>query len=110
MRKTIRDLWIDLNGNIASLGLTRSFLEESGDITFVNFQVREGDPIKEGDVLASLETVKSVVEVRSPISGKVLKVNEKVSEDPDLINEDPEKVYLAKIEVAEDEVKKIEGG
>lgn len=110
MRKVIKDLWVEIDGNTANLGITQSFLEESGEITFVNFQVREGDAIKEGDVLVSLETVKSVVEVKSPISGKILEVNEKISENPDLINEDPEKVYLVKIEIAEDEVKKTEGG
>ena len=110
MRKIVKDLWIEIDGSTASLGITRSFLEEAGEITFVNFQVKEGDTIKEGDTLASLETVKSVVEVKSPVGGKILEVNEEASENPDLINDDPEKAYLVKIEVAEDEVIKIEEG
>lgn len=110
MRKIIKDLWIEIDGKTAILGITQSFLEEAGDITFVNFQIKKGDIVKEGDILASLETVKSVVEIKSPIGGKILEVNEEVSENPDLINNDPEKTYLVKIEVTEDEVIKIEEG
>ena len=110
MRKIVKDIWIEIDGNTAILGITRSFLEESGDVTFVNFQVKEGDAIKKGDILASFETAKSVVEVRSPINGKILELNEEVIDDPDIINNDPKKAYLVKIEVVEDEVIKIEEG
>ena len=110
MRKVMKDLWMEIDGNTITLGMTKSFLEDSGEITFVNFQVREGSEVKNGDILVSLETVKSVVEVRSPVTGKISKLNEDVSENPDLINDDPEKTYLVKIEVEEDEVMKIGEG
>ena len=109
MRKIIEDIWVEIDG-IVSLGLTKSFVEDSGDITFVNFKVKAGDEVKEGDTLISVETAKSVVDVKSPMSGKVVEINEEASENPDVINENPEGVWLVKIEAPEEEVRKLKEG
>ena len=109
MRKVIEDVWVEVDG-VVSLGLTKSFVEDSGDITFVNFKVKVGDEVKEGDVLISVETAKSVVEVKSPISGKIVEINEEASETPDVVNENPEETWLVKIESPEEEVRKLKEG
>ncbi len=109
MRKIIEDIWVEIDG-VVSLGLTKSFVEDSGDITFVNFKVKVGDEVKEGDVLISVETAKSVVEVKSPIGGKVMEINEEASENPDVVNENPEETWLVKIEAGEEEVRKLKEG
>jgi glycine cleavage system H protein len=109
MRKVLNDVWVEING-VLEVGITKNFLEDSGDITFINFQVVVGDEVNEGDVIASLETVKSVVELKSPVKGKIVEINTEVADNPDKINDDPEGVWLVKIEAPEDVVKKLKEG
>jgi len=62
--------------------------DELGDIVFVNLPA-VGQEIKVGETLASLESVKSASDVYSPVSGKVVEVNEKLKNSPEIINDDP---------------------
>jgi glycine cleavage system H protein len=57
--------------------------------------------VKQNDVLAVIESVKSASDVYSPISGKVIEVNEKLKEKPEIINEDPyQEGWIAKLEIS----------
>ncbi|HAR40126.1 MAG TPA: glycine cleavage system protein GcvH [Coprothermobacter sp.] len=81
--------WVKaLEGNKVSVGITDFAQDELGDIVFVNLPA-VGQEIKVGETLASLESVKSASDVYSPVSGKVVEVNEKLKNSPELINDDP---------------------
>ena len=81
--------WVKvLEGNKVSVGITDFAQDELGDIVFVNLPA-VGQEIKVGETLASLETVKSASDVYSPVSGKVVEVNEKLKNSPEIINDDP---------------------
>lgn len=77
-----------LEGNKVSVGITDFAQDELGDIVFVNLPA-VGQEIKVGETLASLESVKSASDVYNPVSGKVVEVNEKLKNSPELINDDP---------------------
>jgi len=80
--------WVKLEGNIAIVGISFYAQEELGDIVYVDLP-EIGKTVKQNDVLAVIESVKSASDVYSPISGKVIEVNEKLKEKPEIINEDP---------------------
>ena len=77
----------------AVIGITDFAQQALGDILFVNL-CAAGDSVKTGDALGDVESIKSVSEIISPISGVVTSVNEKVLETPDLINRSPYDAWL----------------
>jgi len=95
--------WIKLEGNIGIIGISYHAQEELGDIVHVDLP-EIGKEVKQNDVLAVIESVKSASDVYSPVSGKVLEVNEKLKEKPELINEDPyNEGWIAKLELTNPE-------
>ncbi len=109
MRKELEDVWVEIDGVVA-VGLTKSFVEDSGDITFIDFKKGVGDEVENGDVIATLETVKSVVELKSPLKGKIVELNEGLKDNPDPLNEDPDGTWVVKIEPAEGEIERLKEG
>lgn len=81
-------VWLQQEGDRVRLGLTDYLQQTSGDMAFVEVSPPE-TVLKAGDRLASVETVKTVVEVGSPLSGTVVEVNERLEANPELVNEDP---------------------
>uniref|UniRef100_A0A7C3MHS7 Glycine cleavage system H protein n=1 Tax=Dictyoglomus thermophilum TaxID=14 RepID=A0A7C3MHS7_DICTH len=93
--------WVKLEGNIAIVGISFYAQEELGDIVYVDLP-EIGKTVKQNDVLAVIESVKSASDVYSPISGKVIEVNEKLKEKPEIINEDPyNDGWIAKLEISD---------
>lgn len=82
--------WVHLEGNVATVGITRHAQQELGDIVFVELP-KVGSLIKAGDEVAVLESTKAAADIYTPISGKVIHVNEALKKDPTLLNKDPEK-------------------
>lgn len=80
--------WVKIEEEKAIIGITYYAQRELGDVVYVDLP-EIGKEIKRGEVIATLESVKTASEVYSPLSGKVIKVNEKLKEKPELINEDP---------------------
>ena len=80
--------WVRLEGNIATMGITQFAVEQLGDVTQVDLP-REGETLKQGDVLGSVESVKAVSDVYVPLSGKVVKVNSPLQDSPEYLNEEP---------------------
>ncbi len=80
--------WVRLEGKIATVGITQFAVEQLGDVTQVDLP-REGETLKQGDVLGSVESVKAVSDVYSPLSGKVVKVNSPLQDSPEYLNEEP---------------------
>ena len=91
--------WIKLKEDIAIIGITDHAQSELTDIVFVELPAI-GKEIKKGDELCVVESVKSVSEIYSPASGKVLKVNNKLEDNPEMINSDPyEDGWLVEIKI-----------
>jgi glycine cleavage system H protein len=96
------DEWVKLDGNIATIGVSDYAQDQLSDIVFIEFNRETDDAVAKGDALATIESVKAAGDVNSPVSGKVLEVNEGLSDIPETINDDPyEKGWLYKIEVSD---------
>ncbi|NLF93983.1 MAG: glycine cleavage system protein GcvH [Oligosphaeraceae bacterium] len=81
--------WVEVNGEIATIGITKYAAEELGDLTFVELPSVD-DSFQAGDILATVESVKAASDVYSPISGVVSEINEVLETEPERVNEDPE--------------------
>lgn len=93
--------WIRVDNGDATIGITHHAQEELGDIVFVDLP-EIGKILAKAESLASVESVKAVSEVYSPVSGEVTEINELLSEKPELINEDPHgQGWIAKVRLAD---------
>ncbi|GEQ60755.1 glycine cleavage system H protein [Vagococcus lutrae] len=86
---------------VATVGITDFAQDQLGDIVFVGLP-EIGDVVNMGDSLADIESVKSVSDIYSPVSGKVVEVNEALLDQPELVNEAPYEQWLFKIEEVSD--------
>ena len=80
--------WIKIEGNLATIGITDFAQGELGDIVFVELP-SVGDEVKVGETFGTIEAVKAVSEIFSPLSGKIAGINELLEDDPMVINGDP---------------------
>jgi glycine cleavage system H protein len=89
LKYTKNDEWIRVEHNLGAIGISDHAQEQLSDIVFVEVVVAEGDEVKQGDVVAAVESVKAAADVYTPVSGKVTAVNESLPETPELVNSDP---------------------
>ena len=80
--------WIKIKDDIAVVGITDHAQAELTDIVFVELP-ETGKEVKKGEELCVVESVKSVSEIYAPLSGKIVKVNSKLDDSPEIINENP---------------------
>ena len=80
--------WAKVEGGELVVGITRFAVEQLGDITLVNFDVKEGGAVSRGKAFGSVESVKSVSDLLAPVDGKVVKLNGALDTKPELLNED----------------------
>jgi len=93
--------WLGVEGGVATLGLTDYAQGELGDIVFVELP-EAGRNLAAGDVLTTVESVKSVSELYAPIDGEIVEGNADLEDDPSLINSDPYgKGWIAKLKLAD---------
>lgn len=93
--------WVKVEGNKAYVGITDYAQDSLGEIVFVELP-EVGASLDAGDVLGVVESVKAASDVYSPIAGRVIEVNEALSDDPSLLNKDPYENWIAVLEI-EDE-------
>ncbi|CAN7569542.1 glycine cleavage system protein GcvH [Phenylobacterium sp. LjRoot225] len=100
MRFTKDHEWVELDGDVATVGITAYAAEQLGDVVFV--EVPEvGKTVKAGDGFAVVESVKAASDVYAPISGEVVEANSAVAEAPETVNAAPEAAgWFAKLKVA----------
>ena len=101
--------WVSVEGNIATVGITDFAQSELGDIIFVELPSID-DNVDAGGTIGTIEAVKTVADVYTPISGKIVEINENIVDQPELINSSPyEDGWIACIEFngAIDEVKTL---
>ena len=91
--------WLKVSGNVAKVGITDHAQSELTDIVFVELP-EIGKEVKKGEELCVVESVKSVSELYSPVSGKIKSVNNKLEDAPETINESPyDDGWLVEIDV-----------
>ncbi|MBI5974102.1 glycine cleavage system protein GcvH [Staphylococcus canis] len=94
--------WVKVEGNVAVIGITDFAQSELGDIVFVELPEVD-DEVSEGETFGSVESVKTVSELYSPVSGKVVEVNESLEDEPEAVNESPyEKAWMVKVELSDE--------
>ena len=93
--------WLRIEEGIAYVGITGFAQGELGDIVFVDVDT-EGEELEKEEVFGSIEAVKTVSDLFMPINGEVLSFNEKLEDEPELINTDPYgKGWIIKIAIAD---------
>ena len=80
--------WLRIEDNQFYIGITDFAQGELGDIVFVDF-TSLNETIKTGESIATIEAVKTIADVYSPVAGKVIKINTLLEDQPELINTDP---------------------
>jgi glycine cleavage system H protein len=80
--------WGRANGGEISVGITAFAVEQLGDVTLVNIDVKAGDAVEAGKAFGTIESVKTLSDLLAPISGKVVSVNAELTNKPELVNED----------------------
>jgi glycine cleavage system H protein len=99
MKFTETHEWVELEGNIGTIGVTKHAQEELGEIVYVELP-EMGVQVNAGEEAVVLESTKAAADVYSPVSGKVCEVNSKLSDQSNLINESAEaEGWLYKIEL-----------
>lgn len=103
MKYTKTHEWVNEENGIATVGVTDHAQGELGDIVYVELP-EDGKNINAGDIAVVLESTKAAADVYSPVSGKVVEVNELLADTSDLVNIDAEgKGWLYKIELSKKE-------
>mgnify|MGYP001242491104 FL=1 len=82
--------WVEINGNIATVGITNHAQESLGDIVFIDLPT-VGKEVKSNDELCVIESVKAASDIYAPLDGEVTDINNNLSDDASIVNQDPEK-------------------
>jgi glycine cleavage system H protein len=91
--------WLNLEGNVATIGITAHAAEQLGDVVFVQLP-EVGTKLTKGDGAAVVESVKAASDVYAPLSGEVIEVNQTVVDDPASVNADPQgKAWFFKLKL-----------
>jgi len=94
------DEWVKVDGNTAIIGISYFAQDQLSDIVYIEFNKEPGESIEKDQVLVTIESVKAAADVKSPVSGKIIEINESLSDTPETLNEDPyENGWLCKIEL-----------
>jgi glycine cleavage system H protein len=92
--------WISVEGNLGSIGITDYAQNSLGDIVYVDAP-KVGDAVTANATFGSVESVKAVNDLYSPVSGKVTAVNEELKTAPDKINQDAHGTWIIKVELSD---------
>ena len=88
LRYTKDHEWARAGGGELVVGITAFAVEQLGDITLVNLDVKAGDVVTAGKPFGTIESVKTLSDLYAPVAGKVLKINDALASKPELVNED----------------------
>ncbi len=103
MKYTRTHEWVEVNGEIASVGVTNYAQKELGEIVYVELP-KIGKVVKESETAAVLESTKAAADFYTPISGEVVEINEHLKNDSGLINRSPEKEgWIFKLKISNPE-------
>jgi glycine cleavage system H protein len=106
-RYTKEHEWVRADGDIGTIGITDHAQAELGDIVYVDYKLgrdtlKVGDRIKQHDSFGSVESVKAVSDIYSPVSGEVTEINQALAEAPEKLNQDPHgDAWLIKVKLSD---------
>lgn len=93
--------WLTVDGDIATVGITNYAQEQLGDLVFVELP-DTGNTVSKGDDVVVVESVKAASDVYAPIDGEITEVNDKLSDEPALVNSSAESDgWLFKMKVSD---------
>ena len=106
MKFTKEHEWIEIKGNIATIGITDYAQKQLGDIVSIDLP-KIGTVVKSGKEIAMVDSMKASSPVYSPISGKIIEINSGLENTPQMINKSPlQEGWIAKLEAMD--VKELE--
>ena len=97
-RYTKEHEWIDTDGKTGTVGITDYAQNSLGDIVFVDLP-KVGSTVEAGKVFGSVESVKAVSDLYSPVTGTVTEINETLTATPEKINTEPHSAWIIKVEL-----------
>ena len=101
-RFTDQHEWVRLEGDSATVGITKYAAEALGDVVFVELPAK-GRKVGAGAEAAVVESVKAASDIFAPVSGKVIKVNDALDSAPEVVNESAEDTgWMAQVEIADE--------
>ncbi|MDA7818429.1 glycine cleavage system protein GcvH [Sulfurimonas sp.] len=92
--------WVEVEGDIANVGISSYAVEQLGDITFMELPEVDSE-FSKGDSVAFVESVKAASDIYTPISGSITEVNELLIDAPETMNEDAEGTFIFKLKVSD---------
>jgi len=92
--------WISLAGGVGRVGITNFAQEQLGDVVYVDLP-DVGTTVAQGQSFGTIESVKAVSELYSPISGEVTDVNSTLTQKPEAVNKDPHGSWMITLKVAD---------
>ncbi|MBC8168074.1 MAG: glycine cleavage system protein GcvH [Bryobacteraceae bacterium] len=100
--------WVSVEGDVGTIGITDHAQHELGDIVYVDMP-KPGVSVSQGKTIGSVESVKAVSDIYSPVSGEIVEINELLTDSPEKLNEDPHgTAWLVKIRLsAPEEIKNL---
>jgi glycine cleavage system H protein len=99
-RYTKQHEWVDVHGDVAAIGITDYAQQELGDVVFAELP-KPGTKVTAGKSFGTVESVKAVSEIYSPVSGEVVEANGELHNAPEKINSDPHgAAWLIKVRLA----------
>lgn len=96
------DEWVKVEGNMAIIGVSDYAQSQLSDIVYFEFKVDPGDTVSKDQSVATLESVKAAADVNAPVSGKVIELNQSLTDQFEVINNDPYgAAWMIKIEMSD---------
>jgi len=81
--------WARVEGARAAVGITRYAADQLGDVVYVDLTLKVGDEVHQFDTFGTVESVKAASDLFSPVSGRIVRVNDQLADQPELVNQDP---------------------
>ena len=95
--------WVSFDGCNATIGITSFACEQLGDIVYVDLPNSNGEFIKAGQPIGAVESTKAASDVFCPVSGKIIETNSSLSDNPEILNQDPySQGWLARLEISDE--------
>lgn len=91
--------WVEVNGDIATVGISTYAVEQLGDITFLELPEMDTE-VSMGDSVAFIESVKAASDIYTPISGEICEINEALLDTPEVLNEDAQGNFIFKLKIS----------
>ncbi|GAB4382283.1 glycine cleavage system protein GcvH [Albidovulum sp.] len=101
MKYTEDHEWLRVDGDLVTVGITEHASEQLGDVVFVELP-EAGRTVAKGDEIVVIESVKAASDIRAPLDGEIVEINQEIADNPGLVNEDPTgKAWFFKMKVAD---------